>query len=98
MLQSQARNSAALIVAAALLAPPRPAAAASAPEPDELLDAVVNPPDVSYEGKLLLAHWYGKQSRAEELKIYRAAPGRVRREFLSPDGTAQLVVISNGDN
>lgn len=98
MPRGPARNRlAALLLAAALCAPPRSAFAAAAPKPDELLDAVVDTPDVAYEGKLLLLHWYGKQSSAEELNIYRGGADRARREFLAPDGSVKRVIITNGD-
>ncbi len=101
MLRSPARSKAAasVLLAALACAPLAPAArAAKLPSPDELVDALVNPPDIGYEGKLLIVHWYGKESRAEELRIYRAPNDRIRREFLLPDGTVSRVIISDGES
>lgn len=93
------RRAAALGAAAALFLACAPRArAAQAPSADELLDAVVDPPEVAYQGRLLLVHWFGKHSRAEEVAIYRLPPDKTRRDFLSPDGSSQRIIVDNGDH
>jgi outer membrane lipoprotein-sorting protein len=45
----------------------------------------------------MVTQWYGKQTRAEEMRVYVHAPDKIRREFLTPDGTVARVSISDGD-
>lgn len=71
-------------------------AAASAPDPRKLLDAALTP-DVAFQGRMMVTHWFGKQTQAEEVEIYHALPNLTRREFMSPDGAVQRVMISDGD-
>lgn len=84
------------LLAAALLAAVS-AAAAPAPEPGALLDAALAGPAISYQGRVTVTQWYGKQTRAEEMRVYVLPPDSVRREFLAPDGTVTRVSISDGD-
>jgi outer membrane lipoprotein-sorting protein len=88
-----------LILLACLCAAGSPvlAAAPAAPDPTSLLDAALQPPGVSYEGRIMVTHWYGKQTRAEEMNIYYSPPDRYRREFLAPDGGVARVMISDGE-
>ena len=85
-------------LAALLLAASVPAARADeTPEPAALLDAVLAPPAVSYKGHVIVQQWFGKQQLAEEMRVYVEPPDKVRREFLSLDGVAKRVSISDGD-
>lgn len=45
----------------------------------------------------MVTQWYGKQTRAEEMRVYFSPPGRVRREFLAPDGSVSRVSVSDGE-
>ncbi|MFI5346235.1 MAG: hypothetical protein ACHQ51_07665 [Elusimicrobiota bacterium] len=85
-----------LLAAAALLVSSA-AIAAQTPEPAALLDAVLAPPTVAYQGRLMVTQWYGKQTRAEEMRVQFLPPDNIRREYLSPDGTVTRVSVSDGD-
>jgi outer membrane lipoprotein-sorting protein len=85
------------LLAAAALAAAASASAAQAPEPAALLDAVLAPPAISYQGRVMVTQWYGKQTRAEEMRVFFLPPDNVRREFLSPDGSVTRVSVSDGD-
>ena len=86
---------AAAALAAALFA--GPARAAEVPAPEALLEAALTAPAVSYQGRVTVTQWYGKQTRAEELRVYFLPPDNFRREFLSPDGAVTRVSVSDGD-
>jgi outer membrane lipoprotein-sorting protein len=87
-----------LLAAAALVAAAAGfARAAEAPEPSALLDAVLTAPTVAYSGRLTVTQWYGKQTRAEEMRVMFLPPDNIRREFLSPDGTVTRVSVSDGE-
>ncbi len=81
-------------VAAALLALP----AAAAPAAEDLLQSALAEPAIPYQGKVMVTQWYGKQTRAEEMRVHFAPPDNVRREFLTPDGTVARVSVSDGEN
>ncbi|MDE2141990.1 MAG: hypothetical protein KGJ84_06220 [Elusimicrobia bacterium] len=85
-----------LFAAAALAAVPA-ARAAQAPEPAALLDAALASPAVSYRGRVTVTQWFGKQTRAEEMRVYVLPPDNIRREFLSPDGRVTRLSVSDGD-
>ncbi|MBI3554313.1 MAG: hypothetical protein HY077_17590 [Elusimicrobia bacterium] len=70
---------------------------AEAPDPQKLLESALNPPDVAFRGRMMVTHWFGKQTSAEEVEVYHSPPNLNRREFLSPDGAVQRVVVSDGD-
>jgi len=85
------------LLAALLLAAATDAGAAAAPAPAELLDFVLAAPSIPYQGRVMVTQWYGKQTRAEEMKIFVLPPDHVRREFLAPDGTVSRLSASDGD-
>jgi outer membrane lipoprotein-sorting protein len=91
---SFSKRLAALALAGAAAAGAR---ASAAPAPEDLLDAVLNPPAVAYQGRVMVTQWFGKQTRAEEMRVFVSPPSSVRREFLSPDGTVTRVLVSDGD-
>lgn len=73
-----------------------PAGAAAPPDPQQLLQDALNP-DVAFQGRMMVTHWFGRQTQAEEVEVYHALPNLTRREFFAPDGTVQRVMISDGD-
>jgi outer membrane lipoprotein-sorting protein len=85
------------LLAAAVLFAAASARAAQTPEPAALLDAVLAPPAAAYQGRLMVTQWYGKQTRAEEMRVQFLPPDNIRREYLSPDGTVTRISISDGD-
>jgi outer membrane lipoprotein-sorting protein len=72
------------------------AAAPRTPKPQRLLEQALNPPDLSFQGRMMVTYWFGRQTRAEELDVYHSPPGRTRREFLAPDGSPSRIVVSDG--
>lgn len=72
--------------------------APAAPTPESLLDSALNPPDIYYQGRMMVTHWVGKQTNAEEVEVYHAPDNKTRREFLAPDGRVMRIVVSDGDN
>lgn len=72
-------------------------AAAAIPAAEELLQSALTSPAIPYQGKVMVTQWYGKQTRAEELRVHFAPPDNVRREFLTPDGAVSRVSISDGE-
>jgi outer membrane lipoprotein-sorting protein len=68
------------------------------PTPAALLDAVLAPASIPYTGQVVAIQWFGKQTKAEEMRVFASPPGRVRREFLLPDGTVDRVSISDGES
>ena len=85
---------AAALIAAGVFAPS--ARAAQTPEPEDLLDAALSAPTIPYQGRVMVTQWYGKQTRAEEMRVLVLPPNKIRREFLSPDGNVTRVSISDG--
>ncbi len=75
-----------------------PARAQAVPDAASLLDSVLQAPAVPYRGRLIVTQWYGKRTHAEEMSVFVLPPGRVRREFLSPDGSVARVAVSDGEN
>ena len=73
------------------------ALAAATPSPDALLDDVLSAPSVPYQGHVMVQQWFGKQTHAEEIRVFVLPPDRIRREFLAPDGAVTRVSISDGD-
>jgi outer membrane lipoprotein-sorting protein len=85
------------LAAAIVLASVPAAYAAAAPDPVTLLDATLAPPSVAYQGHVTVTQWYGKQTRSEEMRVFVSPPDKIRREFLSPDGSVTRVSVSDGD-
>ena len=75
-------------------------AADRARQPDavQLLDAAYAGPTFSYQGRVLLTQWTGKQTRAEEVNVFFAPPGRYRLEYLSPNGAVDRIVVGDGEH
>lgn len=92
------RNCSKLLRAAVLIFAALPAGAVDAPEPDALLDAVLAAPAIPYRGRVMVTQWYGKQTRAEEMRVFVSPPNKIRREFLAPDGTVTRISISDGED
>ena len=67
-----------------------------APNAAQLLNQVLNPPEITYQGRITVTHWYGRQTRAEEVMVYFAPSNRRRLEFLLHNGNVGRVVISDG--
>lgn len=76
--------------------------AAGAPKPPPaagglaLLDVAAQPPRVAFSGKKLVVTWFGKQSRASEVRVYFKPPDLWRHEVLSPSGKVLRVSIEKG--
>jgi len=85
------------LLAAALAGAAVGARAAEVPSPEALLDAVLAAPAIPYQGRVMVTQWFGKQTRAEEIRVYVLPPDHVRREFLSPDGAVTRISVSDGD-
>jgi len=66
------------------------------PDPIQLLDTAYAGPAFSYQGRVLLTQWTGKQTTAEEVNVFFAPPARYRLEFLSPDGSIDRIVLGDG--
>lgn len=90
------RSCSSLLTALLLLAAGA-AGAVETPEPSALLDAALGAPAIPYQGRVMVTQWYGKQTRAEEMRVFVLPPDMIRREFLSPDGTVTRVSVSDGD-
>ena len=74
----------------------RAADRAVAPDPIQLLDSAYAGPAFSYQGRVMLTQWTGKQTTAEEVNVFYSPPGRYRLEFLTPDGKVDRVVLGDG--
>lgn len=74
------------------------AAASAAPAPEELLGSALTSPTIPYQGRVMVTQWYGKQTRAEEMRVHFSPPDNTRREFLRPDGSVSRVSVSDGDS
>jgi outer membrane lipoprotein-sorting protein len=84
----------ALAAACALLATP----SSAMPAAEELLQHALASPTIPYQGKVMVTQWFGKQTRAEEMRVHFAPPDNVRREFLRPDGAIARVSVSDGEH
>jgi outer membrane lipoprotein-sorting protein len=93
MPRNQSFSKLAAAVAAALLAVP----AAAMPEAADLLQSALAFPAIPYQGKVMVTQWYGKQTRAEEMRVHFSPPDNIRREFLTPDGSVTRISVSDGD-
>lgn len=80
----------------ALLLAAASSAAQTPPDPRQLLDDALSP-EVSFKGRMMVTHWFGKQTSAEEVEVYHGPANLYRREFLSPDGAVTRVQVSDGD-
>jgi outer membrane lipoprotein-sorting protein len=78
----------------------RPAAAAelSADQAERALQRTLTPPTISYEGTMTVTHWYGNETRSEDVRVRFSPPAHYRWEFLKPDGSIRRVVVSDGEN
>ncbi len=94
MLRNQIFSKRALAAAWLLLALP----AAAAPTAEELLRSALASPAIPYQGKVMVTQWYGKQTRAEEMRVHFSPPDNIRREFLAPDGSIARVSVSDGES
>lgn len=88
------RNS--LLFAGLAFLPAAAWALAAPPDPSELLDSALSAPTHSYQGRLMVTQWSGRQTRAEEVRIFYSPTNRYRWEFLGPDGSISRVAISDG--
>ncbi len=79
-----------------LLVPALAGAEPATPDALKLLDDSLSP-EVSFRGRMMVTHWFGKQTRAEEVEVYHGPGNLYRREFLSPDGIVTRVQVSDGD-
>lgn len=86
-----------LLVALALTVLAVAADATETPSGEELLDVVLSVPAVPYQGRVMVTQWYGKQNRAEEMRVFFRPPDNMRREFLEPDGSVSRISVSDGD-
>ena len=67
------------------------------PAGEDLLQSALASPAIAYQGKVMVTQWYGRQTRAEEMRVHFVPPDNVRREFLSPDGSVARVSVSDGE-
>lgn len=86
-----------LLAAVALVCAAPRARATPLPGPEALLESVLAPAAVSYQGRVMVTQWYGKQNRAEEMLVFVLPPDHVRREFLAPDGSVTMISVSDGN-
>ncbi len=93
MRPSLTSSKAAAVLSALLLSVP----ALAAPAPEDLLESALSSPSISYQGKVMVTQWFGKQTRAEEMRVHFAPPAKIRREFLAPDGRVTRVSVSDGE-
>lgn len=71
--------------------------ASAAMDANEVLKKTLAGPTVAYAGEVTITHWSGRAAQAEEARVYVAAPGRYRYEFLTPAGeVSRIVVGTNG--
>jgi outer membrane lipoprotein-sorting protein len=61
-----------------------------------MITRVLNPPAQTYQGHLMMTSWSGGQTRAEDVSVYYRAPNAYRLEFLSPNGTVDRAVVTDG--
>lgn len=71
-------------------------AATPPPDAETLLDWALDQPKAAYRGRMMFTQWFGKQTRAEDVEVYREGD-KSRREFLAPDGSVARVIISDGE-
>ena len=64
----------------------------------QVLQRTLTPPTVAYEGTLTVTHWYGAETRTEDVHVLFSPPAHYRWEFFKPDGSLRRVVISDGQN
>lgn len=71
---------------------------AAAPEAQQLLNSVLEPPKTAYRGHMTVTHWFGRNAHSEEVRVLFDLPNSYRWEFLDPDGaTPSRIVRSNGE-
>ncbi|MEK7233768.1 MAG: hypothetical protein AAB268_08125 [Elusimicrobiota bacterium] len=86
------------VVAAAVAALLLPIATVALPTDDELLQSALASPAIPYQGKVMVTQWFGKHTRAEEMRVHFAPPDNIRREFLTPDGAVARISVSDGEH
>jgi outer membrane lipoprotein-sorting protein len=91
---SPSSSKAAAAAVALLLSVP----AGAVPAADVLLQSALSSPTIPYQGKVMVTQWYGKQTRAEEMRVHFAPPDNIRREFLKPDGRISRISVSDGEH
>lgn len=69
---------------------------AAAPSSEDLIRRALNDESRAYAGELAYTQWGDGRVRAEEARIYVAAPGFYRFEYLSPAGNVQRVILGRG--
>ena len=68
----------------------------AAPSSNELMRRALKDESRTYAGELAYTQWGDGRVRAEEARIYVAAPGIYRFEYLSPAGAVQRVILGRG--
>lgn len=61
-----------------------------------LLPLVLEPPKRAFKGKKLVTTWYGKRSRATEIRVFFKPPGKWRHEILDAAGKVVKTTIQDG--
>ena len=74
---------------------PSTARTAEPPTPEALLAMLLDWPDVPYTGRVIVAHWNGKRSQAEEAAVFFRPPDLVRWDFFGPDGRVVRRVVAD---
>lgn len=64
--------------------------------PPTLLEMAISP-EKSYSGRIGLTQWRGKQAHSEDVQIYFSPTHGYRREYLTPTGTVDRILLANGD-
>ncbi|MBI3550764.1 MAG: hypothetical protein HY078_17140 [Elusimicrobia bacterium] len=86
----------AVLLALAAPTPGRAAPAQAAPDPVALLNEALSP-ETAYQAKMVVTHWFGRQTRTEEVRYTFDPPNHYRAEFLDPSGATERIVVSDGE-
>src|SRR5947207_3189771 len=70
---------------------------AADPDSQAILKKALNPPTIAYQGVMTVTHWYGDNTRMEEIGVRFLPPDRYRLEILKPDGRIDRIVLSDGE-
>lgn len=73
-----------------------PGAPLPVPSVDTLLETLFQFPAVPYRGEMSVVSYSGRKARAHEARVAYATGNRYRWEFLTPAGTVERVVVSDG--